>query len=275
MFDEITAVSDKEKGSDNMKKKPVIIIAAEDVNDSFGNVFIMNKEYADCIRMAGGIALGAGDYRAISAYAESADALLIPGGPVMHPARYGGIVTNFMEIAGFSATRDDFDFAIFDAFLKAGKPILGIGRGMQVINVALGGTLIRDIPQRLTSENEITDYSNREFAVVDGTPGDFSHHWGTHRISIAKGSGLEKLMGSESIVNSFHRQAVDKLGAGLKAVAFSEDGVIEAVEHESLPIMGVQWHPEHASEDYKRGRYEQDPTIFESFIKMIQEGCNE
>ncbi len=258
-----------------MKRKPVIIIAAEDVNDSFGNVFIMNKEYADCVRLAGGIPLGAGDYRAISSYAEFADALIIPGGPVMHPARYGGIVTNFMELAGFSATRDDFDFAIFDAFCRAGKPILGIGRGAQVINVALGGTLVRDIPQRLTSENDITEHSNREFAVVDGTPGDFSHHWGTHKITLAPDSGLAKIMGRESIVNSFHRQAVDKLGAGLTAAAFSEDGVIEAIEHDSLPIIGVQWHPEHACEDFRRGVHEQDITIFESFVKMVQEGCNE
>ena len=255
-----------------MSKKPVIIISAEDVNDSFGNVFVMNKEYGDCIRLSGGIALGAGDYRAIEEYAEFGDGLIIPGGPVMHPSRYGGIVTNFMELAGFSQTRDDFDFAIFEAFYKAGKPILGIGRGLQVINVALGGTLIRDIPQRLTSENQIVEDSNRKFAIVDGTPGDFSHHWGTHRISLKVGSKLAGLMGTEAVVNSFHRQALDKLGEGLTATAFSEDGMIEAVEHESRPIIGVQWHPEHACEDYTRGRYEQDPRIYEMFINMVKEG---
>lgn len=250
-----------------MAKKPVILIAPEDVNDAFGTVFVMNKEYADGIRAAGGLPLGAGDYRAAEAYVEFADALVIPGGPDMHVARYGKYFMDFMEIATFSNTRDDFDFALCDAFLKAGKPILGIGRGAQVVNVALGGTLVRDIKPRLTAANELTDNSGNCFAIVNGTPGGFSHRYGTHSVTVEKDSRLAGVLGEKAVVNSFHHQAVEELGEGLRAVAFSEDGVIEAFEHTSRPVMGVQWHPEHRCEGY-----EPDTAVFETFIAMVKEG---
>ena len=104
-----------------MGKKPVIVIAPEDVNDAFGIVFIMNKEYGDCIREAGGIPMGAGDYRAAADYADFGDALLIPGGPDIHMARYGQYFTDSAEIASFSNTRDDFDFALCEGVFKGGK----------------------------------------------------------------------------------------------------------------------------------------------------------
>ncbi len=167
-----------------MGKKPVIVIAPEDVNDAFGIVFIMNKEYGDCIREAGGIPMGAGDYRAAADYADFGDALLIPGGPDIHMARYGQYFTDSAEIASFSNTRDDFDFALCEAFLKAGKPILGIGRGAQVLNVALGGTLIRNIGPHLTADCHVTGHLGNTYAVLDGTPGVFTHKNGVHKIRL-------------------------------------------------------------------------------------------
>ena len=247
--------------------KPVILIAPEDVNDAFGNVFIMKKEYASCIRESGGIPLGAGDFRAARAYAEYADALVIPGGPDMHLARYGQYFTDFMEIATFSNTRDDFDFALCEAFLKVGKPILGIGRGAQVVNVALGGTLVRDIKPRLTSACEVTEFPANSYAVVNGTPGSFSHRYGTHSIQVEKDSRLASVLGEQAVVNSFHHQAVDRLGEGLKAVAYSNDGVIEAFEHSEKSIFGLQWHPEHSCEGYAR-----DVSPFKLFVSMVKEG---
>lgn len=247
--------------------KPIILISPEDVSDAFGVVFIMNKEYGNCIREAGGIPLGAGDFRAAETYAAYADGLVIPGGPDIHVARYGQIFTDFAEIASFSNTRDDFDFALCEAFLRQGKPILGIGRGAQVLNAALGGTLCRRLPSRLTADCRVTGSPSSGYAVVEGTPGAFNHQYGVHAVRIAEGSRLSRILGQEARVNSFHHQAVDRLGEGLKAAARSEDGVVEAFEHESLPVMGVQWHPEHPCEGYA-----QDLSVFRWLISMAEEG---
>lgn len=250
-----------------MAKKPIILISPEDVNDAFGIVFVMNKEYGDAIREAGGLPMGAGDYRAVLSYAEYADALVIPGGPDIHAARYKQYFTDFMEIASFSNTRDDMDFALCEAFLKAGKPILGVGRGAQVVNAALGGSLIRNIKPRLTASGHLTEYPANSYSIVEGTPGAFTHKNGVHSITLEAGSRLAKTMGTTAVVNSFHHQAVDRLGEGLLATARSEDGVIEAFEHEDRPIMGVQWHPEHESDGFSR-----DISVYETFISMVKEG---
>ena len=250
-----------------MGKKPVIVIATEDVNDAFGIVFIMNKEYGDCIREAGGIPMGAGDYRAAADYADFGDALLIPGGPDIHMARYGQYFTDSAEIASFSNTRDDFDFALCEAFLKARKPILGIGRGAQVLNVALGGTLIRNIGPHLTADCHVTGHLGNTYAVLDGTPGVFTHKNGVHKIRLEAGSRLAASMGTEAVVNSFHHQAPDKLGEGLIPSAYSEDGIIEAFEHRERPLFGVQWHPEHASDGFQR-----DLSVYRMLIMAAGEG---
>lgn len=250
-----------------MERKPVVLIAPEDVNDAFGNVFIMEKEYGRCIREAGGVPMGAGDFRAVETYAEYADALLIPGGPDIHMARYGQYFTDSSEIASFSNTRDDLDFALCEAFLKAKKPVFGIGRGAQVINVALGGTLIRNIKPHLTADCGVTDFFGNTYSVLDGTPGVFTHKNGVHKITLEQNSRLAKVLGTETMVNSFHHQAAYKLGEGLRAAAYSEDGVIEAFEHEFMPVIGIQWHPEHESDGFQR-----DVSVFRMFVSMIGEG---
>ena len=151
----------------------------------------------------------------------SFDGLILAGGADMEPSFYG--VENTLS-EGIDFDRDRAELVLLDAFAAAGKPILGICRGHQVINVWAGGTLIQD----LGDKNAI--HRRREADKV-------------HPVT-AEGGILKKLYGAQFFVNSAHHQAVGTVGRGLVVTARSEDGVIEAMEHESLPIFAVQFHPE-------------------------------
>lgn len=250
-----------------MDRKPIILITAEDINDATGNVYVMNKEYGEAVRLAGGKPFGAASFDNAAGYAEFADALVLSHGPNMHPFRYGGRVERPEDLMGSSQTKDDFDFAILKAFLEAGKPVLGINRGALIINVALGGSVAKAIPPRITSEGQYTDKLFGAYNVLDGIWSNYNHSYGPQKMLIKKGSRLEKYLGEECIANTFHEQAVGQLAEGLRVTARAEDGTIEAFEHESLPIIGVQWNPEHSCEGYQA-----DPAVFRMFIDMVREG---
>lgn len=151
----------------------------------------------------------------------SFDGLILAGGGDVDPARYGAENCGSSEI---DEARDRAELALLDAFVRAGKPVLGICRGHQIINVWAGGTLIQDL----------------------GEEGNRTHRWmeadKVHPIC-AEGI-LRELYGEEFAVNSAHHQAVEKVGAGLYVTARAEDGTVEAMEHEFLPIFSVQFHPE-------------------------------
>lgn len=146
------------------------------------------------------------------------DALLLPGGGDLEPWRYGQTNT---ASRGLEPERDAAEFLLLERFTAAGKPVLGICRGLQTINVFFGGTLAQNVP---------------EHEAVDG--GDK-----LHPVRMAP-SSLSRICGEEAVVNSAHHQAADRLGQGLAAVQWAADGVVEALEHETLPVWGVQWHPE-------------------------------
>ena len=122
---------------------------------------------------------------------------------------------------GLEPERDAAEFLLLERFTAAGKPVLGICRGLQTINVFFGGTLAQNVPGH---------------EAVDG--GDK-----LHPVRMAP-SSLSRICGEEAVVNSAHHQAADRLGQGLAAVQWAADGVVEALEHETLPVWGVQWHPE-------------------------------
>ncbi len=150
--------------------------------------------------------------------ADACDALLLPGGGDIDPCRYGQRVIGATDV---DPARDDCEFALFRRFAERGRPILGICRGMQLINVALGGTLCRHI-----DGHSRVDGADRRHTVCTDDP------------------RLLALYGERFCVNSAHHQCVDRLGVGLRASAWAEDGVVEALRHRTQPIFATQWHPE-------------------------------
>ncbi|MGY4980276.1 gamma-glutamyl-gamma-aminobutyrate hydrolase family protein [Streptomyces sp. 900105755] len=150
------------------------------------------------------------------------DGLVIAGGPDVEPVRYGAEPDP--RTGRPARVRDAWELALIDAALTAGVPLLGICRGMQLLNVALGGTLV----QHIDGHAEV--------------PGVF----GRHPVKPVPGTLYAGTVPEEASVPTFHHQAVDRLGAGLVASAYAADGTVEAVE---LPaghgwVLGVQWHPE-------------------------------
>jgi len=145
-------------------------------------------------------------------------ALLLPGGGDLEPWRYG---QDNIASFGLEPARDAAELDLLDVFTTLKKPILGICRGLQVINVFFGGTLVQDIPGH---------------SAASGV--DRLHHIHTAR------SPLRIFCAERDIVNSAHHQAADRLGSRLQAVQWTPDGTVEALCHRCLPIWAVQWHPE-------------------------------
>mgnify|MGYP003291673908 CR=1 FL=1 len=157
---------------------------------------------------------------------ETADALLLTGGGDIHPRFYGKKTAGATDI---DEARDLRELALTRAFAARSAPIFGICRGLQVINVALGGTLRQHIDGH---------------GQVDGA--DRLHETRTDDAL------LRSLYGTHFTVNSAHHQSVDRLGADLHAVQWADDGTVEALRHATLPIFAVQWHPERLCGAFKR-----------------------
>lgn len=184
------------------------------------------------------------------AFDDSYDALVLCGGGDVNPAYYGEGMNGSDEP---EIERDKSEFALVKAYIEMKKPILGICRGHQVINVALGGTLIQHLD---TADNHRDPHSYND--LVHATKAD-------------PDGFVAKLYSTELFVNSAHHQAVKELGKGLKAVQFScHDNTVEAIEHESLPIIGVQWHPERMSLANRRCDTVDGMKIFEYFTNYLR-----
>ncbi len=163
--------------------------------------------------------------------AELLDGLVLQGGTDLDPRLYGEEPTHTQ--GPFDAIRDRFELDLIDAFTHQGKPVLGICRGMQLINVARGGSLHQDLCASGT-----TDYRH-----VD----DDAYDQHLHEVHIDAGSHLARWHGFSGAakVTSIHHQGVARLGHGLIVEAHSHDGVVEAFRHEGEAFLyGVQWHPE-------------------------------
>lgn len=157
--------------------------------------------------------------------------LLLCGGGDPDPALFG------QENRGShppDRARDDAELRLIHAFAAAGRPILGVCRGLQMLNIALGGDLIQDLPDGV-----------RPFHRDEG--GDLYHP-----VLAREGSLLHRLYGPRFYVNSFHHQAVGALAPGLTATVWAEGGFAEGAEHQGLPIVGVQFHPERLAWERRR-----------------------
>ena len=182
----------------------------------------------------------------------SCDGLLLCGGADVDPSYFH---QDNHGSEGIDPKRDEAEFALIQAFIAAKKPILGICRGLQIINVALGGSLIQDLKPHL---REVHTHS----------PGSSADK--VHPVRAAADSFFAQTYGPLFPVNSSHHQAIDALGAGLQPVLWGEGDVIEGLEHTSLPIFCVQFHPERMSFAKRREDTVDGSPIFERFLLMCK-----
>ena len=190
-------------------------------------------EFADCVPVLVPTCCGIDD---LETYLDMADGVYLTGaGSNIDPALYGQ--ENQTPGKGQDQNRDLFDIPLVKAALKRGLPIFGICRGMQEINVALGG----DIYQKVYAEPGFNDHRENPEDPVE------VQYAQVHSVKIKPGSWLRDTLGCDEIrVNSLHGQGLHKLGAGIEAIAHAEDGLVEAIHAPSISpfLFAVQWHPE-------------------------------
>jgi putative glutamine amidotransferase len=213
--------------------KPVIGITANFSSED-SPVTSLRMNYVDAVTSAGGVPIilpSVGDQEAIRRQIESCNGFIFTGGPDINPARYGK--GQHPTISPLSERREDFDFALIRQVIDARKPFLAICLGCQEVNVALGGTLIRDI----ASETSTT----------------IQHSWKQapylkrHDVAIEPRTKLADLVGTNTLsTNSAHHQAVDQPAAAVQVSSRCTDGIIESYEVRNYPFgLGIQWHPEY------------------------------
>jgi gamma-glutamyl-gamma-aminobutyrate hydrolase PuuD len=216
------------------RDRPVIGLSAYAVRAAWGvwdvDAALLPQAYLDAVVAAGGVpVLLPALPGLIDAVLPRLDGLLIAGGPDVDPARYGA--EPGPDTQPPSRVRDVAETELLAAARSAGLPVLGICRGMQVINVARGGSLVQHLP----------DVTGTDLHAP--APGRYSRH----SVRVAPGSLLAGVLDGRTTVTvpSYHHQAVDRIGAGLVVSAQAEDGVIEAIEDPASAFcLGVQWHPE-------------------------------
>jgi gamma-glutamyl-gamma-aminobutyrate hydrolase PuuD len=224
--------------------KPMIGITAYREQARWGSwdlpAVLLPDRYAARVAEAGAVPVLLPPSAGVADIAGRLDGLVLSGGGDIDPARYGA--PRDPHCGPANAERDGAELDLFAAALTAQLPVLGICRGLQVINVALGGTLYQHLPDHVGHEGHAP------------VPGGF----GTHEVSVAPGSRLASVLRRTDltdhlpvVVPTHHHQAIDLLGGGLVATAWATDGTIEAVELDPAQhpfALAVQWHPE-ASDD--------------------------
>ncbi len=196
--------------------------------------FGLNQAYARAVALAGGApvlipSLGAAQTEALRSLFDAVDALLLPGGADLQPATYGA--RPHPELGPVDPGLDETELQLARWALDEGKPVLGLCRGQQCLNVAAGGTLYQDIPSEITGALRHR-HEERDTLV--------------HDIRVEASSRLADLLGETELkVNSMHHQAVRDVAPGFRAVAHAPDGVIEGIERPDHPFaVAVQFHPE-------------------------------
>jgi putative glutamine amidotransferase len=235
-------------------KKPIIGISSRPrtltTSQGESHAYTLQHTYRDAVVHAGGIpvSLPAIPDDDIDAMLDALDGLVLSGGGDINPTRWGGTLID--AVYGISEERDTFEISLARKAARAKTPTLAICRGLQVVNVAFGGTLIADIPSSVGTEHMI-----KGDAVLETL----------QTVHLDQGSRIAEIVGTTTLaVNSIHHQAVDTPGAGFRIVGRAEDGVVEAIEYEdeSWQLLAVQWHPEYLDQvDDKHSR-----LLFEALV---------
>ena len=212
--------------------KPKILLSVNSKRDN----------YIEAVNNCGGIAVPQYCPDVSTEY----DGLIICGGNDIDPAYYNEEMNGSVNI---DSKRDMAEFALAKAFAKEKKPIFGICRGCQLLNVAFGGNLYQDI----SNASEHCSFSDYDLV---------------HKVTVKKDSFLHKMYGAEFSVNSFHHQAIKEPGEGFDVVATADYTTIEGIIHKELPIFGVQWHPERMCFANKREDTVDGSEIIKFFIKL-------
>lgn len=217
---------------------PLIGVSTSVTVDRYPERAYVNAAYLGAVQQAGGVPVLLPPQLESSARAELLTRLhgvLLTGGGDVDPARFGE--APHPTTADVSAARDGLEIELTRWAIETGTPLLAICRGLQVLNVALGGSLHQDIPSELGSP---FDHSQ---ARLQGQ----SRSTAVHQVKVQDGSRLAGILGALEVdVNSFHHQAIHRLGRGLKDVAWAPDSIVEGVElvGDARFVVGVQWHPE-------------------------------
>lgn len=234
-----------------MIKKPIVGISLDSREEGeYAETpwYAIRKNYSNHVIKAGGVPVFLDhDISLIPDYLSLLQGLLIPGGRHdMDPHVYG--VQEVHPTITFNRSRANFELALVKAALDKNMPVLGICGGLQVLNVALGGTLIQHIPDEVPDALSHAQWKNRSDPV--------------HDIKIVEGTLLHSLVQKTEIpVNSAHHQAVKTPGKGLVVNAYAPDGVIEGIEGPDYTFcLGVQWHPEYSVTP-------EESLIFKAFIE--------
>ena len=216
------------------RKRPVIGISAYDLPVAFSHwsdvrSVLVPAAYTASVERAGGLPIAIPPVDGSTELLDLLDGLVFTGGSDLGPAMYGQ--KPHPETTGVHDARDRTELALIREALRRDMPVLGICRGMQLLNVALGG----DLHQHLGSDTH------------KGPPGRYTFH----EVTVRPGTRLAEILGAGTRTHSCHHQAPDRLGDGLRVSAYAEDGTVEAVESPAARfVVGVLWHPE---EDEVRG----------------------
>ena len=176
------------------------------------------------------------------------DGLVLPGGGDIAPSLFHRENKGSRNI---DKALDCLQLSLLEAFVRAGKPVLGICKGMQLINVGFGGTILQDLKP---GSQDIHAWTGRDRI---------------HITKAARGTFPFQLYGSRPIVNSAHHQAVETTGSGLLVAQYSQDFVVEALYHEKLPVLGVQWHPERMCFTHARRDAEDGARLLRYFLSLL------
>lgn len=212
------------------------------------DAFSSSQPYSRAVAKSGGLPVLlpplVSSLRSIDHFLDRLDGLLLPGGGDMEPHRYGQ-TPQTDALYGMVGLHDEFDLALINRAIDRDVPVLAICRGMQVLNVARGGTLIQDLD-------------------------DPAHWMNEHPVRLHRDSHLADAVGTDALTHcySVHHQGLDALGDGIVPVAWDEQGLIEAVEFVGASwIVGVQWHPEDTT-----GTEPAQQGIFDEFVRRAGAG---